>query len=339
MCNEIEKLKINQVKLKFEAMNQITQQCAELCRSEDIKSSITFINLQLQVANALYNSGIAVSSSPSWVYTVANALYNSGIAVSSSPSWVYTVLNVWMFEICSNVDAKVVVKEGNNIPRILNWRVVIVRPQFNQFMTKIFSKCSYANINPTVDEFEKLDLARTSFASDHYGTSSMPSSSKNQDQRSYRVNLSQVTKDHDSFDDFSSTPLQILMRESIYVSRTIDQKFKDLECLMNARFTEVLNSLQQKNETVKQETILKSSRQKCEPSDAVVDDVGPTSTDGVVKETDKSVEMEDDKANQAPSFLKKGEQHEKDVGIEKQSDIVVEEIQQLESIIPGREHN
>ncbi|KAF3616642.1 hypothetical protein FXO38_34412 [Capsicum annuum] len=108
---------------------------------------------------------------------------------------------------------------------------------------------------------------------------------------------------------------------------------------MNARFTEVLNSLQQKNETVKQETILKSSRQKCEPSDAVVDDVGPTSTDGVVKETDKSVEMEDDKANQAPSFLKKGEQHEKDVGIEKQSDIVVEEIQQLESIIPGREHN
>ncbi|PHT38908.1 hypothetical protein CQW23_22481 [Capsicum baccatum] len=61
---------------------------------------------------------------------------------------------------------------------------------------------------------------------------------------------------------------------------TIDQKFKDLKRLMNARFTEVLNSLQQKNETVKQ-----------------------------------------------------------DVGIEKQNDIVVEEIQPLESIISGREHD
>ncbi|PHU02727.1 hypothetical protein BC332_27978 [Capsicum chinense] len=60
----------------------------------------------------------------------------------------------------------------------------------------------------------------------------------------------------------------------------IDQKFKDLERLMNARFTEVLNSLEQKNETVKQ-----------------------------------------------------------DAGIEKQSDIAVEEIQPLGSIIPGREHD
>ncbi|PHU25786.1 hypothetical protein BC332_04118 [Capsicum chinense] len=67
-------------------------------------------------------------------------------------------------------------------------------------------QCSYANIVPTVDEFEKLDLARTSFASDHHGTSSMPSSSKNQDQRSYKVNLPQVSVDRDSFDDFSSAP-------------------------------------------------------------------------------------------------------------------------------------
>ncbi|PHU00544.1 hypothetical protein BC332_30331 [Capsicum chinense] len=232
----------------------------------------------------------------------------------------------------------------------------------------------------------------------------MPSSSKNQDQRRYRVNVPQVTEDHDSFDDFSSTPPQFLMRQSIHVSRTVSepmtktrkdvligrrsdckkqtqlrdaekkqttedmkekskvdvdststlnrknlvvkvdlhllaseikaymktyigQKFKDLERLMNARFTEVLNSLEQKNETVKQ------SRQECDPSDAIVDDAGPTSTDSVVKETDKPVEMEDDKANQAPSFPKK------DVGIEKQSDITVEEIQPLESIIPGREHD
>ncbi|KAF3622116.1 hypothetical protein FXO37_32469 [Capsicum annuum] len=97
----------------------------------------------------------------------------------------------------------------------------------------------------------------------------------------------------------------------------IDQKFKDLERLMNARFTEVLNSLKQKNENVK------LSRQECDPSDTVVYDAGRTSTDSVVKETDKPVEMKDDKSNQAPSFLKKGEQHEKP----------------LESIISGREHD
>ncbi|PHT93781.1 hypothetical protein T459_01663 [Capsicum annuum] len=110
------------------------------------------------------------------------------------------VLNVWMFELCSNVDTKVVVREGNNTPRILNWRIVAVRTQFNQFRIRMFSK--------------------------------------------------------------------------------IDQKFKDLERVMNDRFTKVLKSLQQKNETVKQ-----------------------------------------------------------DVGIEKKSDIVVEEMQPLESIIPGREHD
>ncbi|PHU20548.1 hypothetical protein BC332_11699 [Capsicum chinense] len=116
------------------------------------------------------------------------------------------VLDMWMFELCSNIDTKVAVNEGINIPRILNWRVVVVRPQFNQFMTRMFSKCSYANIVPTADEFAKLDLPRTSFESDHYGTTSMPSSTENFDQRSYRVNLSQVTEDHDSFDDFSTPP-------------------------------------------------------------------------------------------------------------------------------------
>ncbi|PHT57292.1 hypothetical protein CQW23_05778 [Capsicum baccatum] len=37
MGNEIEKLKTNEVKLKSEATNQLTEQCAELCRSEDFK--------------------------------------------------------------------------------------------------------------------------------------------------------------------------------------------------------------------------------------------------------------------------------------------------------------
>ncbi|KAF3650433.1 hypothetical protein FXO38_17163 [Capsicum annuum] len=126
------------------------------------------------------------------------------------------VLNVWMFELCFNVDMKVAVKKENNIPCILNWRGIIIRPQFNQFMTRMFIKCSYANIIPTADEIEKLDLGRNSFACDHHDTSSMPSSSFNQHQKSCRANLPQVTEDHDNFVDFSSTPPQFLMRGLIH---------------------------------------------------------------------------------------------------------------------------
>ncbi|KAF3616035.1 hypothetical protein FXO37_35236 [Capsicum annuum] len=191
------------------------------------------------------------------------------------------VLNVWMFELCSNVDAKVTVKEENNIPLV------------------------YANIIPTADEFEKLDLLRTSFASDHHDTEEK---SKVDADSTFTLNRKELLVKADLY--------LLKSKMKTYVKTYIDKKFKDLERVMNDRFTEVLKSLQQKNETVKQETILKQSRQECDPSDDVVDDAGPTSTDGVVKENDKS-----------------------DVGIEKQSDIVVEEMQSLESIIPGREHD
>ncbi|PHT98309.1 hypothetical protein BC332_32778 [Capsicum chinense] len=228
------------------------------------------------------------------------------------------VLNMWMFELCSNVESKVAIKEGNNIPRILNWKVVAVRPQFNQFVTGMFSKYSYANIVPTADEFEKLDLARTDFASEQHGTSLMPSSSKNQDRRRYKVNVSQVTEDHHSFDDFNSTPPRFLMRQSIHVSRTVSELItktgKDVPTGRRSDHKKQTQLLDTEKKNRQQETIVKQSRQECDPSDAVVDNARPTSTDSVVKETDKP-----------------------DVGIEKQSDIAVEEIQQLESIIPGRE--
>ncbi|PHU01163.1 hypothetical protein BC332_30950 [Capsicum chinense] len=72
------------------------------------------------------------NSSPSKNFFVEKKLYRLG--------GIPQVLNVWMFELCSNVDTKVAVKEGNNIPRILNWRVFAVRPQYNKFMTGMFSK-------------------------------------------------------------------------------------------------------------------------------------------------------------------------------------------------------
>ncbi|PHT69909.1 hypothetical protein T459_25013 [Capsicum annuum] len=53
-----------------------------------------------------------------------------------------------------------------------------------------------------------------------------------------------------------------------------------------------------------------ASRQEGDPSDDVVDVVGPTNTDSLVKETVKPIEIEEDKANQAPSPFKNGEQHE-----------------------------
>ncbi|PHU04415.1 hypothetical protein BC332_25237 [Capsicum chinense] len=102
----------------------------------------------------------------------------------------------------------------------------------------------------------------------------------------------------------------------------IDQKYD--------RFFEVLKSLQQKNKIVEKENILKQSHQEGDPSDDVVDVVGPTNTGSLVKETVKPIEIEEDKANQAPSPFKNGEQHEKDDGIEKLSDIVVEEMLPLD---------
>ncbi|PHU18442.1 hypothetical protein BC332_14137 [Capsicum chinense] len=297
------------------------------------------------------------------------------------------VLNVWMFEHCSNVDTKVVVKEGYNIPRILNWKVIAVRPQFNQFMTEMFSKCSYANIVSSTEKFEKLDLPPTNIASDY----PMPSSTENPDQRSYRVNLPQIFEDHDNFDDFSTTPLQFLMRELIHVSRTvsaplsksekdvpigrrsdnteekskvdadstcinrkellvkadldsleseiktyvktyIDQKFKDLERLMNDRFSEVLKSLQPKNETVEKEKVAKQSPKEGQHSDDVADFEGHSNPISPHFVSEKIEKME-------VAMIHIYYFNYLDDGIEKLSDIVVEKMQPLDSIIPGREHD
>ncbi|PHT94786.1 hypothetical protein T459_02668 [Capsicum annuum] len=117
----------------------------------------------------------------------------------------------------------------------------------------------------------------------------------------------------------------------------IDMKFNDLECMMNDKFSKVLMSLQSKNESVEKENIVKQSRQDGDPSDDVVHIAVPTSADSPVKETDKSVEMEDDKVNQAPSPFKKCEKQDKDDEIEKQSEIVVEEMEPIDKIFSIRE--
>ncbi|KAF3624571.1 hypothetical protein FXO38_30180 [Capsicum annuum] len=97
-------------------------------------------------------------------------------------------------------------------------------------------KCSYSNIVPIAkeleildllptsfasthsEELEKLDLPPTNFVSNHSGTSPVSSSIENPDQRSYKVILPQISTDHDSFEDFSTTPPSFLMRGLINIS-------------------------------------------------------------------------------------------------------------------------
>ncbi|XP_047251385.1 uncharacterized protein LOC107879154 [Capsicum annuum] len=152
----------------------------------------------------------------------------------------------------------------------------------------------------------------------------------------------------------------------------IDMKFSDLERVMNDRFTDVLKSLQSKNETVEKENVTKEShkeghhsddvadfegnsdpispnfvmktphkmkiRQDGDSSENIVHVAGSSCADSPVKEMDKSVEMEEDKFNQALSHFTSCEQQEKDDGIEKLSDIIVEEIKPIDSVFPVQGH-
>ncbi|KAM3290482.1 hypothetical protein P3S67_018771 [Capsicum chacoense] len=68
------------------------------------------------------------------------------------------ILNVWMYECCSEVDKRIVVRQSNIIPRIFNWSVVGVRPRYEKFMTGMFSKFVYNNLRPTHEEVQRLDL-------------------------------------------------------------------------------------------------------------------------------------------------------------------------------------
>ncbi|KAF3613387.1 hypothetical protein FXO37_36403 [Capsicum annuum] len=222
-------------------------------------------------------------------------------------------------------------------------------------------------------ELEKLDLPPISFASDHPGTSLMPSSTGNPNKRSYQVNLPQVSTDHDSFDDFSMTPPHFFMKESIHVSGTvsaplskmekmfllvnptdaeqmskevddytctnrkevlvkedldslksniktyvktyIDMKFNDLEHAMNDRFSELLMSLQSKNKNMEKEHVTKQSLKGDQSSEDAVVFEGHSNPISPYFVMEKIEEMKDDE-------------------IEKQSEIVVEEMESIDKIFP-----
>ncbi|KAF3619041.1 hypothetical protein FXO38_33101 [Capsicum annuum] len=181
-----------------------------------------------------------------------------------------------------------------------------------------------------MEELEQLDLPPWSIASYHPGTSSISSLTGSPVQIDYKVNEPQVVIEHNSFDDFSTLPLQHLKIRSIHVSGTVhapqskndkttdmNLKFNDLERLMNDKFSEVLKSLHQKNENVEKENIGKQIPQEGEHLDDVRDVADHSNADSPYIVSNKPIEMEGPNVNQAPSTVKDSQFDEME-NIEKQ---------------------
>ncbi|PHT55049.1 hypothetical protein CQW23_03535 [Capsicum baccatum] len=147
-------------------------------------------------------------------------------------------------------------------------------------------QCSYSNIVSNADELEKLELQPNSFASDHPGTSSMPST-ENPEQRSYQVNLPHVSIDHDSFDEFNSQQKSKEIDESTCTNRK--------ELLVKADLDSLESNIK---------TYVKVQRHELQISSRF---------------EDQQSELDDD-------------------GIEKLSDIIVEEMKLIDSVFPVQEH-
>ncbi|KAF3663623.1 hypothetical protein FXO37_11894 [Capsicum annuum] len=137
------------------------------------------------------------------------------------------VLNVWMFECCSEVESKTVVCQRNAIPRILNWVVQCIRPKYEYFMSGMFTKHSYKNIQPTTDEVSRLNL---SFSKDFEICDPITYASTSDYGKLKRtaVELQQrVGTIAEEFGDFSTIPPQeILMKDGFESPVSPDQPLK-----------------------------------------------------------------------------------------------------------------
>ncbi|XP_055822229.1 uncharacterized protein LOC129890772 [Solanum dulcamara] len=115
-------------------------------------------------------------------------------------------LNVWIYECASQVPSEISVRVGNKIPRILNWRVVAVKPKFETFMSTIFSEYPCSNIVQSQHEMESIIIN---------GSQQKPEASTS----APKVNFK---KPHEvpGFEDFSTTPPTELLKRSSYVADT-----------------------------------------------------------------------------------------------------------------------
>ncbi|KAF3664748.1 hypothetical protein FXO38_09954 [Capsicum annuum] len=138
------------------------------------------------------------------------------------------VLNVWMFECCSEIESKTTVRQRNAIPRILNWVVQCIRPKYEYFMSGMFTKHSYKNIQPTTDEVSRLNL---SFSKDFEicDPTTYASTSDYGKLKRTAVELQQrVGTISEEFGDFSTIPPQeILMKDVHHGSDLYRETHKD----------------------------------------------------------------------------------------------------------------
>ncbi|XP_055814199.1 uncharacterized protein LOC129883594 [Solanum dulcamara] len=110
-------------------------------------------------------------------------------------------LNVWIYEYASQVPSEIAVRVGNKISRILNWRVVTVKPNFETFMSTIFSEYRCSNIVQSQHEMESIVI---------HGSQQKSKASTSTAKVNFR-------KPHEvpEFEDFSTTtPIELLKRSS-----------------------------------------------------------------------------------------------------------------------------
>ncbi|WMV18188.1 hypothetical protein MTR67_011573 [Solanum verrucosum] len=117
-------------------------------------------------------------------------------------------LNIWVNECASIIHNEIAIKEGNGIPRVCNWKVVGAKPKFEMFMENIFTENDCSNVQPTQEEIRSLDLPNNSHV-----PPTQPATSN--------VNHKEVQPDEvPGFEEFSSKPLEQLLRRSTRVSTT-----------------------------------------------------------------------------------------------------------------------
>ncbi|XP_055835052.1 uncharacterized protein LOC129903514, partial [Solanum dulcamara] len=115
-------------------------------------------------------------------------------------------LNVWIYECASQVPSEIAVRVGNKIPRILNWRVIAVKPKFETFMSTIFSEYPCSNIVQSQHEMESIVV---------HDSQQKPEDSTSAAKVNFR-------KPHEvtGFEDFSTTPPTEFLKRSRDVAET-----------------------------------------------------------------------------------------------------------------------
>ncbi|PHT80305.1 hypothetical protein T459_18357 [Capsicum annuum] len=141
-------------------------------------------------------------------------------------------ISVAHFQIVED-ESKIVVRQRNAIPRILNWSVECIRPEYESIMSGMFSKHSYKNIQPTTDEVSRLDL---SFLKD-FETCDPTTYASTSDSRKLKKTVAKLEQHvgtiAEEFGNFSTTPLRKILTKVDFASPVSpDQPLKKRKIIM-----------------------------------------------------------------------------------------------------------